>query len=239
MESLLITFLAGAFFLVGVLIAFFITNKEKLINFSVGISFSVLILLIILDILPETLELFEEYHFIKIITGVILGILLLLIIEKIVPHSHDDDCDGDYCLEHIAVITAIALIIHNVIEGTGIYALAEASFKSGIIYAGGVALHNIPFGIKITAMLKNSSQLKLWTYIILLTTSTFLGGLIIHLFNSFLSNNVLGYLLSITIGMIIYILGFELFKLLKENFNKYTISGIIIGIILMFLGVVI
>ena len=96
MESLLITFLAGAFFLVGVLIAFFITNKEKLINFSVGISFSVLILLIILDILPETLELFEEYHFIKIITGVILGILLLLIIEKIVPHSHDDDCDGDY-----------------------------------------------------------------------------------------------------------------------------------------------
>ena len=137
------------------------------------------------------------------------------------------------------MITAIALIIHNVIEGTGIYALAEASFKSGIIYAGGVALHNIPFGIKITAMLKNSSQLKLWTYIILLTISTFLGGLIIHLFNSFLSNNVLGYLLSITIGMIIYILGFELFKLLKENFNKYTISGIIIGIILMFLGVVI
>lgn len=238
MTGLLITLIAGLFFLVGTLISLYSKNQKNLISFSVGISFIVLILLILLDILPESIELIENYKYFKIIIGIIVGLSILLILEKFVPHHHDNE-EHHHNLVHIGIMTSIALIIHNIIEGAGIYSIAITSIKSGLIYAFGVALHNIPFGIKITAMLKEESKTKMCIYISLLTISTFIGGLSIHIFNGFLSDEIIGFVLSITIGMIIYIIFFELLKLFKDNFNKYSISGVIVGILLMLIGMVI
>lgn len=238
MTGLLITLIAGLFFLVGTLISLYSKNQKNLISFSVGISFIVLILLILLDILPESIELIENYKYFKIIIGIIVGLSILLILEKFVPHHHDNE-EHHHNLVHIGIMTSIALIIHNIIEGAGIYSIAITSIKSGLIYAFGVALHNIPFGIKITAMLKEESKTKMCIYIFLLTISTFIGGLSIHIFNGFLSDEIIGFVLSITIGMIIYIIFFELLKLFKDNFNKYSISGVIVGILLMLIGMVI
>ncbi|NLL01911.1 MAG: ZIP family metal transporter [Mollicutes bacterium] len=239
MQSLLITLLVGLFFLAGALISLFVNNKKNLISFSLGISFVVLILLVILDILPECFELFPDYKFLAIGGGILVGIALLLILEKLVPHHHDhtEKDDHDH-LTHIGVMTSIAIIIHNIVEGIGIGAIAESSFKSGIIYALGVALHNIPFGIKITALLKDNKK-KLWINLGLLTLSTLIGGILVFIFKDMLSDFFLGTLLSITIGMIFYIICFELINELKENFNKYAIYGILTGILIMLLGLVI
>ena len=57
------------------------------------------------------------------------------------------------------------------------------------------------------------------------------------IFNDLLTENVLGFLLSITIGMILYLIFNELLVELKENFNKYSIYGIIFGVLLMLIGV--
>lgn len=239
MVSLLITLVAGMFFLLGTVIALLTKNNKNLISFSVGISFIVLFLLVVLDILPESLEMFSNSKVLKVTLGIIAGLMVLFIIEKFVPHHHDNEKHDHDNLIHIGIMTSIALIIHNIVEGAGIYTITLTSLKSGLIYSFGVALHNIPFGIKITAMLKDENKSKMWTYITLLTISTFFGGLIIHIFNGFLSDEVVGYLLSITIGMILYIISFELSKLLKENFNKYSVIGILIGILLMLIGMVI
>ena len=56
-------------------------------------------------------------------------------------------------------------------------------------------------------------------------------------FYDLLTENVLGFLLSITIGMILYLIFNELLVELKENFNKYSIYGIIFGVLLMLIGV--
>lgn len=239
MQSLLITLFVGLFFLVGALISLFVNNKKNLISFSLGISFVVLILLVIIDILPECLELFPDYKLLAIGGGILIGVALLLILEKLVPHHHDhtEKDDHDH-LTHIGVMTSIAIIIHNIVEGIGIGAIAETDLKAGIIYALGVALHNIPFGIKISALLKDDKK-QLWINLLLLTSSTFIGGILIFVFKDLLSDFFLGTLLSITIGMIIYIVFFELIKELKENFNKYAVYGILTGILIMLLGLVI
>ncbi len=240
MYSLLIPFIVGLFFFGGALISSFIKNKEKLISYSLGMSFVVLILLIILDVLPECLELFTNYKYLSIGGGALLGIGILMLLEKLIPHHHDHSKHNNQHehLMHLGVMTSIAIIIHNIVEGIGIGAIIETDLKMGIIYAFGVSLHNIPFGIKISAMLINNKK-KMWTYISLLTLSTFAGGLIVFCFKGILSDFLLGSLLSITIGMIIYIVFFELLTELKENFNKYTILGILSGIIIMLLGMVI
>ena len=53
-----------------------------------------------------------------------------------------------------------------------------------------------------------------------------------------LSDFLLGSLLSITIGMILYLVFNELLVELKENFNKFSLYGLLIGIILMLIGVI-
>ncbi|MDD4706146.1 MAG: ZIP family metal transporter [Bacilli bacterium] len=236
MIELLITLIVGMFFLLGTFISLYTKNQKNLISFSVGISFIVLILLIIIDILPESIELFSSNKFLKIMLGVIIGLGILYILDRFIPHHHDNKKNN---LVHIGIMTSIAIIIHNIIEGAGIFSVAQTNLKAGLIYAFGVILHNIPFGIKITAMLKDTNKNKMWKYIFLLIISPLIGGLSIYIFNDFLSDEKIGYVLSITIGMIIYIVFFELLKLLKNNFNKYSIWGILIGILLMLIGLVI
>ena len=76
--------------------------------------------------------------------------------------------------------------------------------------------------------------------IILLTISAFLGGLIIYLSNTAIPEIVLGVLITLTIGMLIYISILELFPEIFNHFNlketKYgLISGIIIVLIMIFI----
>ncbi len=239
MEILLVTFAVGLFFLVGAMISLFIKDKKNLISFSLGISFILMILIVLMDILPECLELFTNFKFLSILGGILIGFGVLMLLDKLVPHHHDHKEHDDHNhLMHIGIMTSIALIIHNIVEGIGIAVIVETSLKSGIIYAIGVSLHNLPFGIKVATMLSEYKK-KMWIYIILLTLSTFLGGILVYRFEYLLSDFILGLLLSITIGMIIYILLFELYSELKENFNKYSIYGIVTGILIMLLGLVI
>lgn len=242
MLSLLLTLFAGLFFLVGVIIALVGKNNKNLTNFSIGMAFVVLIILLLVDILPECLELFTDYKWMSIIGGVLIGIGVLLVIERVVPH-HDhfkEKKHHEYHLNHIGIMTSVALIIHNIVEGIGIYGVASTGLKVGLIYALGVGMHNIPFGIEITAMFDQKSDKKnMIFYITILTLSTFIGGLLVFIFKDLLTDFVLGSLLSVTMGMILYLVFGELFTELKENFNKYSVYGIICGVLFMLIGLVI
>ena len=240
----LINLVVGLFFLIGALIAFKNKNNKNIVNFSVGMAFIVLLLLLAVDIIPEVLELFEENTILWIIGCSLIGIGILFILEKIVPHHNHYEEEKHHHhtnhLNHIGVMTSLALIIHNIVEGMSIYGVANNDLKTGIIYALGVGLHNIPFGIEITTMFEaDKNHKKTWTYLILLSLSTFVGGLLLYFFNNLLTNHILGILLGITIGMILYLVFMELFVELKEKFNKYSIYGIITGIILILIGVLI
>lgn len=233
--KLLINLIAGLFFIIGVIISTIKPNNKNLTTFSISTAFIVLLYLLIFDIIPETIELFENYNKIYIILGILTGLLILIILEKLIPHhNHYEELQHhENHLSHIGIMTSLALIIHNLVEGMSIYAITSTDIKAGLICVIGVGLHNIPFGIEITTLLNKEKTNKKWIYITLLTISTFIGGLIISIFEQYLSNLIIGLLLSISTGMIIYLILFELLIELKENFNKQSIYGLITGIILM------
>lgn len=235
--AFLVTLIAGLFFLIGALVAFFGKNKKGLVEFSLGLSFSVMILLLAFDIVPEVLELLEEKGTIFMYVFIIIGIIILKLLDILVPH-HDHQAEiktHERHLKHIGIVSSIALIIHNVIEGIGIYNIANVDLKAGVIFAIGVGLHNIPFGIEITATLNETKKNKKKTilYIIALALSTALGALVMMLFKS-VSDFVLGSLMSLTIGMIIYLALFEILgELLSIKDKKYSFAGLIIGVVFM------
>lgn len=240
--ALIITLIVGLFTFLGSLIIIFIKNNKKIVDFSISIGFGVLFALIILELIPETLELIQTKFMVvsSIITVIVLGalgILILKMLDKFVP-NHDSDNKNN--LIHIGVMTSIALIIHNLLEGMAIYTSLSSSLKFGTILGVGVALHNIPLGMSITSLFYNNGKnnKKAILMSLLVSLSTFLGGLITFIFAGAILNEFYrGIILSITLGMLIYIVLFELLPHMIENKNKKSvILGMLIGMTLLILS---
>lgn len=240
--ALLITLIVGLFTFIGSLIIFFTKNNKKIVDFSISIGFGVLLALIILELIPETLELIQTKFMVvgSILAVLVLagaGIFALKILDKFVP---DHDGSKSNTLIHIGVMTSVALVIHNLLEGMAIYTSLSSSLKFGGMLGLGVALHNIPLGMSITSLFyKNGKDNKKAILVSLIVSlSTFVGGLITYVFaGAILADFYHGVILAITLGMLIYIVLFELLPHMVENKNKKSIIlGMIIGMTLLILS---
>ena len=229
MNALLLTFLSGLFYLVGIIIYKFVKHKNELTVAAIACAAVVIIGLIVFDLAPELIEQDNAWLFVF----VILGFVLLFLIDKLIPHHHHkhhahDEATKEHKdrLEHVSTITILALSMHNLIEGMALYSISLESIRSGILMLIGVGLHNLPFGFQIAGT-KN----KLLVF--LLVISAFLGGLVVFFFGN-IDEFLQGVVLAISMGMLLHILLFELFKEIRENIRqKATIYGIIIGVILL------
>ena len=229
MNALLLTFLSGLFYLVGIIIYKFVKHKNELTVAAISCAAVVIIGLIVFDLAPELIEQDNAWLFVF----VILGFVLLFLIDKLIPHHHHKHHDHDEAtkehkdrLEHVSTITILALSMHNLIEGMALYSISLESIRSGTLMLIGVGLHNLPFGFQIAGT-KN----KLLVF--LLVISAFLGGLVVFFFGN-IDEFLQGVVMALSMGMLLHILLFELFKEIRENIRqKATIYGIIIGVILL------
>lgn len=234
MKALLLTVITGVFFLMGILFNKICKGNKNINILSIALSFVILLYLIIFDILPEISESFNFYALLFIL----LGLVLLKILDFFVPqhdHHHKDKNDNkkehDNHLNHIGTITVIALLLHNILENMALYNVAIKDFKSGMFMCLGIGLHNLPLGFQIGSNLKKENNFNIF----ILTISGLVGGLI-NLFIENISEVITAYLLSFTLGMLIYLTVFELFKEVIENIkNRYTYYGIILGVIIIIL----
>jgi len=236
--GLIITLVLGIFIVIGAVITFVSKNNNKFVNFSISLAFSVIIMLMLIDLLPEVKEHFfiDNNIFNKIIAivSIVVGIVILKILDFFIP---DHDGHEKQELNHIGLISSIALILHNVIEGMAVYTTVSNSLSSGLLMCLGIGLHNIPLGMVITSTFykaTNNSK-KTWLLISGLSLSTFFGGLVAMFLSGIFANPlVFGILLCITLGMLIYISIFELLPKIKEMENKkIAILGIVTGIIVI------
>ena len=229
MNALLLTFLSGLFYLVGIIIYKFVKHKNELTVAAISCAAVVIIGLIVFDLAPELIEQDNAWLFVF----VILGFVLLFLIDKLIPHHHHkhhahDEATKEHKdrLEHVSTITILALSMHNLIEGMALYSVSLESIRSGILMLIGVGLHNLPFGFQIAGT-KN----KLLVF--LLVISAFLGGLVVFFFGN-VDEFLQGVVMALSMGMLLHILLFELFKEIRENIRqKMAIYGIIIGVILL------
>ena len=245
-QALLLTFLVGVFFLIGVIIPKLFPDKNKIIPIAMGFTFIIMLFLITFDLIPEIIEILDPFkntqNIFLIIIFIVLGFLLLRVLDFFVPeHTHHHEKNETNLTEHnnhfyhIGLITAISLIIHNIIEGISIYATGLNSLSSGFLMAITVGLHNIPLGIEISVNMnitENKKISKIAVYSLLILSSSF-GALLLYFFKMEFNYLLEGILLSITLGMIIYISFFELLKEVKENIKEKELKiGLILGIII-------
>lgn len=235
------TLVLGIFIIFGAFIIHVFKNKDKFLLVSLGMAFGVMMMLIFIELLPEVYEIFTSkwsvLETILIIVALsLVGLFLLKFLDRFIP-DHDDEDEEDHLI-HIGIVSSIAIIIHNIIEGMAVYNTITTSLSLGIILSIGVGLHNIPLGMIISSTFYKSikNKKKCNILIIAISLSTFIGGLIMALFN-FTNELVIGILLSITIGMLIYINIIEILpKLLKSKDKKTVLISTIVGIIVLFIS---
>ncbi len=229
--NLLFTFLFGLTVFLGACLIFIFKDSKKIIEMSISMGFSVLVFLIFIELLPEALEHFKYYY---VLIYAFIGLLFLKILDKFIPkHNHNEEGHSF----HISLMSSIALIIHNIIEGMVLYQSLNNDFGMGLMMGFGIGLHNIPMGLIISSTLTEAkfSKKKIAIYTFLLSLSTLFGGFIMYLFNNILLH-IEGIMLSITLGMIVYITFFELLEHMQNQDKKNNIIGLLIGIILFLLS---
>ena len=121
-------------------------------------------------------------------------------------------------------MSSIAIILHNIIEGMAIYNTFNTSINLGILLSIGVGLHNIPLGMVLSSTFYKSlsNKKKSNVIIFLISTSTFVGGLIMCIFNNVFKNEFIIEILP---------------KLIKSKDKKMIITSIIVGILILFVSV--
>lgn len=243
--GIILTFIAGLFFLIGGLISLKVKNKEKLNAFSISLAIVIIINLLIMDLIPEILELLDGYDLsfkiLIILIFAILGIAILKLLDFFIPDHHHDHHDNETNQEehtshikHIGTLTLISLILHNLLEGFAIAGMTLNDYKIGLMVCLSVALHNIPLGTHIFSSIDIKKNKLL---VLSLTLSSLVGGIIFLIIGD-ISSLVLAIISLITLGMLLYILFMELLPELLVNLRKKeTIIGLITGIIIILISI--
>lgn len=244
--GLLTTLLLGLFIIIGALLAFLVKKKEKVVDFSIGLALGVMVMLSVLDLLPEVIEHLGLKYIYIFILGTIAGYYILKSLDKFIPdHDHNDEPNLNLKekkenLIHIGVITSLALILHNIVEGMAVYGTILSDAKLGLAVTLGIGFHNIPLGMVIAATFYQSNE-NFWKTITIISgvaLSTFLGGLIMFFLNISTINPIfLGTLLSVTLGMVLFITIGELIPRIRESKNKkVSYIGLATGVMILLIS---
>lgn len=226
---LVITFLLGLFFAAGAAAARLSDNTRKIEEISISVAAGAMSALAAADIIPEILHEMSGTGLIKAVLFTAAGVVFLKLLDRFVPEHHGDK-ESPGAMIHIGIISALAIMLHNIIEGMAVYELGADSLRQGVIFAIGVGLHNIPMGMLVYSTLKGETGVKKYTVLFAVMISTFAGGLVMAALGSCMSHTLIDLLTCLTLGMIIYIISSELvpYMAAHRNYRVYA-AGIAAG----------
>ena len=238
--GILITFILGLFLLAGVFVVKLAKNGEKVEQLSIAIALGTMLSLVVGDLVPEALETFHGMQLIYAGIAVVAGIVLLKVLDHFIPDheqhhdSHEEHENTAENMIHIGIISAVAIILHNIVEGMAVYSITVDSLKVGMLVALGVGLHNIPMGMLMYSTLEKESRRKRILILVLAAVSTFAGGVLMACISPILSEMFIGILICLALGMLLYIIFFELVPHLIHTKNKWlSVIGILAGILVI------
>lgn len=230
----IITTLSGLSTLIGYF-SIYIKNNNKLIKNSLALAAGVMIYVSIVELIPESIELLSKYKksYIIGIISIFLGMLFPILSNKIIKEK-----EGLYKL---GILSAIAIIMHNIPEGIITYLSSVKNKKIGTNIALAITMHNIPEGITIAipTYYGTKNKYKAFKIVLISALSEPFGALLAHIFlKKLITDKIIGIMLSLVAGIMSYISIIELLpKALKYKEKKKTIVFFIIGIIIMYISV--
>jgi ZIP family zinc transporter len=157
---LLLSLLSVVTTALGVVLALRLHKKRRTIAFGMGFSVGIMVLISILDLIPEATA---AMGIVRTLAGVALGVALLWVMHFVIPHAHLVPEPGFFgrAVSRSAYLVVIGLILHDVPEG---FAMANAYIAApalGVLVAIAIALHNLPeeFAMAVPVVLSRSRRM--------------------------------------------------------------------------------
>lgn len=227
--ALFTTLLLGIFFIIGIIVIRVCRNYHIIENISVSLAAGAILALACFDLIPEIWETYGLSHIWLAIIMTAVGLGILMVLDKFVPEHGNHDSESGEGMAHIGVMAAIAIILHNILEGMTVFSITASDLPSGISLAIGVGLHNIPMGMLIYATLKHEHRRMTLFLLLSCVLSTFIGGLVMFLLHPILDHAVFDALTCITLGMVIFLIAFELLPSVFSFHKKLPAILLMIG----------
>ena len=238
----LISMLAGLSTLIGCLFIYIKPkNVDKFIGISLSFSATIMILISILELIPEGFFYLNNkygllYSVLILILMLLIGYLINIFINKKINTTSNSN------LYKVGILSMIALMIHNLPEGILTFLTSTIDLKLGIKLSLAIMMHNIPEGIAIAVPIyyATNSKYKAIKNTLISGLSEPLGALLAYLFlYRFISDTMISIILLFVAGIMISISINDIFEEARNYSNKHTIIGFIIGLIfVLFSGLI-
>lgn len=195
-------------------------TAEKYLCFILEFAAGLMTAIICFDLIPETLTIVN----ISIcIVGIFIGIISMIfcnnLIDNYCNNSSFKNLKGNSMFK-TGIIIAIGLAIHNFPEGLAIGAGFEASDALGLKLAIAIALHDVPEGISIALPLKTSGTSKLKSFLITAISGLTTGlGAFFGVIIGNISRSLIGIALGFATGAMLYIVTCELIPESKKRYS--------------------
>jgi ZIP family zinc transporter len=152
-------------------------------------------------------------------------------------HRHRNYSPQQNQLRKTSLLVTLGVLIHNFPEGMATFIGTLKEFELGLLITIAIALHNIPEGVAVAATVSSSNDSKvkpfLWSFVSGISEP--LGALVVGLFLfPFINEEVLGAMLSIVGGFMVYISLDELLPMSRSLGKEHlSILGICAGMFVM------
>jgi ZIP family zinc transporter len=235
---LIISFISGISTVLGCVFLYIKikdSNKDKIIVFVMALSMTVMITISIIELIPKSMTvLIKEKGSIIFVLFTILILFLVKIIKKGV-FDNKIKISKNHLL-FLGITNMIILTIHNIPEGIATFISSYNNFKIGIHLGISILLHNIPEGVSIAFPIYygTGSKRKAIMSTLIAGLAEPIGGLLFFiLFKKYL--NIVNFnIILLIVGLIMIEVSIEEIYPAIEKYNqkKYTIAGIVTGIII-------
>lgn len=216
-----------------------VLNKpsERFMYNMLAFAGGVMLAISFLELIPESIHLSSIWI---ATAGIIFGSLLMFGVDRIIPHIHPELCQQEQGknLKKTALYLLIGIFLHNFPEGMAIAIGAVSGVKTSIVVALAIAIHNIPEGICTSAPYYQVSKKRLKSFLISSSTAIpiLIGFLVANQLYQYISNDLIGFIVGATAGLMIYITADEIIpsSCCKTTDHK-TIFSLILGILFVIL----
>jgi len=238
--ALMLTTLAGLATTLGGAVAWLVRRPSpRFMALSLGFSAGVMVYVSFVELLAAGIE---EIGLLWGQVAFFAGVGAMLLVDMAIPHSYEGEVDPgigvkDARLLRTGLFVALGVGIHNFPEGLATFAATLKNVELGGAIAVTIAIHNIPEGIAVSAPIyaATGSRKKAfwWSFLSGLAEPVGAGAAALVLL-PFLSPSVLGALLALVAGFMVFIALDELLPASQAYGREHwAIVGVILGMAAM------